>query len=338
MAEAADSKGKEAVRVVLTGAAGQIGYSMLPLICTGQVFGPDQPIVLALLEITPALKALHGVALELEDGAYPLIEEIVQTDDAAVAFKGADYAILVGGFPRKKGMERKDLLARNGTIFKAMGQALESHAKDSCKVLVVANPANTNCLVCATNVPKIPKTNFSALTRLDYNRATAQVALKAGLKVAEVKNVIIWGNHSATQVPDVTAAIDSKTGKSIELDNEWVRGDFTKRVQSRGKEIIEARGFSSAMSAANATKDAFRDWVLGTEGDYHVAMAVWSDGNSYGVADGLYYSFPVRCRDGKYSIVDGVAVDDTVKELMKKSEAELIEERSEALADSDKKE
>jgi len=329
----ADEKKEEssAVKVVITGAAGQIGYSMLPLFANGQVFGTDVKIVMSLLEITPALPALNGVRMELDDCAYPLVEEIICTDDANVAFKDADYAVLVGGFPRKKGMVRADLLAKNAPIFKAMGEALEKNAKKTCKVLVVANPANTNCLICATHAPSIPKENFCALTRLDFNRARSQISTKLSVPSTEIKNIVIWGNHSKTQVPDVSnATIGGKKASEIEaLTADYLTKEFIPLVQSRGKAIIDARGLSSALSAANGAKDCLRDWVCGTPDGETVAMAVYSTG-AYGMTKGIFYSVPCTCKDGKYTVVTDYKVGDDIKALMTASEKELCEEAKEA--------
>mmetsp|Transcript_37720 Transcript_37720/g.62014 ORF Transcript_37720/g.62014 Transcript_37720/m.62014 type:complete len:327 (+) Transcript_37720:99-1079(+) len=316
------------VRVCVTGAAGQIGYSLLPLLATGQVFGANQKVVLQLLEITPVLPALEGVRMELDDCAYPLVDDIICTDKAEVAFKDVDFAILVGGFPRKAGMQRKDLLAKNAPIFIAMGQALDKYAKKTVKVVVVANPANTNCLIAATNAPSIPKENFCALTRLDQNRAKSQIAAKLQVKSNDVKNIVIWGNHSATQVPDVNNA--TVNGKAVELDAKFLKEEFVPCVQKRGAAIIKARGFSSALSAANGAKDCMRDWVQGTPQGETVAMAVYSDG-SYGIEKGIFYSFPCTTKDGAFTIVTDYKVTDDIKTLMKASEKELLEEKSEAL-------
>eukprot|EP01083_Nonionella_stella_P138294 420861_1 len=325
----AEQKENAAVRVVITGAAGQIGYSILPLFATGQVFGPNQKVVLSLLEITPVLPALEGVRMELDDCAYPLVDEIVCTDNADVAFKDADYAVLVGGFPRKKGMLRKDLLAKNAPIFKAMGAALEKNAKKTCKVVVVANPANTNCLIAATNAPSIPNKNFCALTRLDFNRARNQIAQKLGVKCPEVENLVIWGNHSKTQVPDVSNATASGKPAPDQLDKAYLTDEFIPLVQGRGKAIIDARGSSSALSAANAAKDCLRDWVQGTPDGQTVAMAVYSEGQ-YGIAKGIFYSFPCTTKNGEYKVVEDYKVGDDIKALMQASEKELLEEKAEA--------
>jgi len=320
-----------AVKVVISGAAGQIGYSLIPLFANGQVFGYDQKVVLSLLEIEPAMKALNGVRMELDDCAYPLVEDIICTADANEAFKGADYAVLVGGFPRKKGMVRADLLAKNAPIFKAMGEALENNAKKTCKVLVVANPANTNCLICASHAPSIPKENFCALTRLDFNRARSQISTKLGVPSTEIKNIVIWGNHSKTQVPDVSnATISGKKASEIDaLTEDYLKKEFIPLVQGRGKAIIDARGLSSALSAANGAKDCLRDWVQGTPDGETVAMAVYSTGH-YGMTKGIFYSVPCTCKDGKYTVVTDYKVGDDIKALMTASEKELVEEAKEA--------
>lgn len=286
-----------------------------------------------LLEITPALPALQGVRMELDDCAYPLVEDIICTDKADVAFKDCDYAVLVGGFPRKKGMLRKDLLAKNAPIFKAMGCAIDQYAKKTCKVLVVANPANTNCLICATNAPSIPKKNFCALTRLDFNRAKSQIASKLGVKSRDIENMVIWGNHSKTQVPDVNnCKISGKAASEYDaLSDKYLKEEFIPSVQGRGKAIIDARGASSALSAANGAKDCLRDWVQGTPKGQTVAMAVYSDGSAYGIEKGIFYSFPCTTADGEYTIVTDYKVTDDVKALMKASEKELLEEKAEAM-------
>jgi len=287
---------------------------------------------LTLLEVPQALNALKGSVLETEDGAYPLVEAVIPTTDPAVAFKDVDYAILVGGFPRGAGMERKDLLAKNTPIFQSMGEALEKYAKDTCKVLVVANPANTNCLVCSRFAKKLPKRNFAALTRLDQNRAAAQLAHKLGVPVRSVSNVVRWGNHSNTQVPDASNAVITVDGvrKTVQVEEKWERSEFTQSVQQRGKTILEARGLTSALSAANAIKDCIHDWHFGTpEGD-HVALAVYSDGSYYGIAKDIFYSMPVACKNGNCSIVSDLKINEDVQKLMKKTEEELLAERHEA--------
>jgi len=323
---------KEPLRVVITGAAGQVGYALVPLLASGQVLGFDQPLIITLLEIPAAVKSLNGVAMEIEDGAYPLVEAVIPTTEPSVAFKNVDYAILVGGFPRGVGMERKDMLAKNGPIFQSMGDALQKYAKETCKVLVVANPANTNCLVCSRHAIKIPRRNFAALTRLDQNRATALLARKLGTPTRKVANVIIWGNHSNTQVPDVSNAVVTVDGvqKSAEVEEKWVSGEFIPSVQQRGKAVLEARGSSSAVSAANAIKDALRDWHFGTPEGEHVALAVYSDGSYYGVAKDIFFSFPVTCKNGTYTVVSDLKIGESVRNLIKKSEQELLEERHEA--------
>ena len=320
---------KDPVRVAVTGGAGQIGYSILFRIASGQLLGPDQPVVLHLLEITPALDGLRGVAMELEDCAFPLLAGVVQTDDANVAFEGVNYALLVGSRPRTKGMERGELLAANGAIFTAQGKALSDNAADDVRILVVGNPANTNCLIAMNNAPKIPNERFTAMTRLDHNRAKAQVALKAGVPVSDVTNMTIWGNHSATQYPDLfRAKIGGRNAAEVIDDQAWLESDFIPTVQKRGAAIIEARGLSSAASAANAAIDHVRTWVDGTpEGDW-VSMGIPSDG-SYGVPEGLISSFPVTTNAGEYEIVQGLELDDFSRERIDASVAELGEERDE---------
>jgi malate dehydrogenase len=319
--------GNEPVRVAVTGAAGQIGYSLLFRVASGALLGPDQPVQLRLLEITPALGALAGVVMELEDCAFPLVHGVVQTDDPARAFEGVNIALLVGSRPRTKGMERSDLLSANGAIFTVQGRALSDNAADDVRVLVVGNPANTNCLIAMNNAPGIDPARFTAMTRLDHNRAKAQVALKAGVHVADVTRMTIWGNHSATQYPDVFhAEIGGKNAAEVIDDQAWVEGTFIPTVQQRGAAVIEARGASSAASAANAACDHVRNWVLGTAPDDWVSMAVPSDG-SYGVAEGLISSFPVRCDDGRYEIVQGLAIDAFSRSRIDASVAELADER-----------
>jgi malate dehydrogenase len=318
---------KDPVRVAVTGAAGQIGYSLLFRIASGQMLGDDQPVILQLLEITPALDALKGVAMELDDCAFPLLAGIVQTDDPNRAFEGADYALLVGSRPRSKGMERKDLLEANGAIFTVQGKALSDNANKDVKVLVVGNPANTNCLIAMNNAPNIPNEQFTAMTRLDHNRAKAQLAAKAGVPITSITRMTIWGNHSATQYPDLFhAEVDGRNAAELIGDQAWLENDFIPTVQQRGAAIIEARGLSSAASAANAAIDHVRDWALGTpEGDW-VSMAIPSDG-SYGVPEGLISSFPVTCSGGRYQIVQGLEIDDFSRQRIDASVAELAEER-----------
>ncbi len=323
---------KTPVRVAVTGAAGQIGYSLLFRIASGQMLGPDQPVILQLLDITPALDALRGVAMELDDCAFPLLEGIVQTDDPDEAFGDANYALLVGARPRSKGMERKDLLEANGAIFTVQGKALSDNAAADIRVLVVGNPANTNCLIAMNNCDRLPDRNFTAMTRLDHNRAMAQLAAKTGSTVRDVTKMTIWGNHSATQYPDLFhAEVKGQNAAALVDDQAWLEGEFIPTVQQRGAAIIEARGLSSAASAANAAIDHMRTWALGSpEGDW-VSMAIPSDG-SYGVAEGIISSFPVTCADGEYAIVQGLDIDDFSQARIDATVTELSEERA-AVAD-----
>lgn len=322
---------KEPVVVAVTGAAGQIGYALLFRIAAGDMLGKDQPVKLRLLEITPVLKALQGVIMELNDCAFPLLHGVVATDDAAVAFEGADFALLVGSRPRGPGMERNDLLQANGAIFTGQGRALNDHASRGVKVLVVGNPANTNCLIALNSAPDLDPTQFSAMTRLDHNRAVSQLADKVGKRVTDIKRMIIWGNHSSTQVPDVSHALVAGEPAINSVDEEWVETVFIPTVQKRGAAIIEARGASSAASAANAAIDHMRSWALGSqEGDW-VSMGIPSRGH-YGVAEGIVYSFPVTIANGQVRVVEGLAVSEAVGRRMKATEAELLEERA-AVAD-----
>jgi malate dehydrogenase len=315
---------KDPVRVTITGAAGQIGYALLFRVASGAMLGKDQPVILQLLEITPALGAVKGVVMELDDCAFPLLHDVTYTDDANVAFKDTDYALLVGSRPRGPGMERKDLLEANAAIFSAQGKALNDNASPNVKVLVVGNPANTNALIAQRNAPDLDPRNFTAMTRLDHNRAMAQLAAKAGKHVSDVEGLCIWGNHSATQYPDIhRASVAGEEAMSI-VDMGWYTGDFIPTVQQRGAAIIEARGASSAASAANAAIDHMRDWALGS--DAVLSMGVYSDG-SYGVAEGLIYSFPVTCSGGDWRIVQGVEVNAFSQEKMDATETELTEER-----------
>ena len=318
---------KTPIRVAVTGAAGQIGYSLLFRIASGAMLGEDQPVILQLLEITPALGSLRGVAMELEDCAFPLLTEVVETDDPDVAFGDAGVALLVGAMPRKAGMERSDLLSANGGIFKPQGEALGRSAAKDVKVLVVGNPANTNSLIAMNNAAGLEPGRFTAMTRLDHNRAMAQLAQRVGVPVAEVTNMTIWGNHSTTQYPDLFhAKVGGKSGVDAVGDMEWVENTYIPTVAKRGAAIIDARGASSAASAANAAIDHVHDWHLGTpEGDW-VSMAIPSDG-SYGVPEGLISSFPCTCKDGKYEIVQGLEVDDFSRKMIDASVAELAEER-----------
>ncbi len=316
---------KAPVRVAVTGAAGQISYSLLFRIAAGEMLGTDQPVILQLLEITPALDALAGTAMEIEDCAFPLVAGIVQTDDPSLAFKDADYCLLVGARPRGPGMERKDLLEANAQIFSVQGKAINDNANPAVKVLVVGNPANTNALIAYRNAPDLNPGQFTAMTRLDHNRAIAQLANKAGKHNTDVDGMIIWGNHSATQYPDLNhCSVDGTAAKEL-VDQDWVATDFIPTVQQRGAAIIKARGLSSAASAANAAIEHMRDWALGTSGKT-VSMGIHSDG-SYGVEEGLIYSFPVSCDGGNYSIVQGLEINDFSQDLMNKTEQELKEER-----------
>jgi len=316
---------KSPVRVAVTGAAGQISYSLLFRIAAGEMLGKDQPVILQLLEITPALEALKGVAMEIEDCAFPLVHGIVQTDDPNVAFKDADYCLLVGARPRGPGMERKDLLEANAAIFSEQGKAINDSASRDVKVIVVGNPANTNALIAYRNAPDLDPGQFTAMTRLDHNRAMAQLANKTGKHTTDVDSMIIWGNHSATQYPDIHHCKVDGVDASGLVDQDWVVGDFIPTVQQRGAAIIKARGLSSAASAANAAIEHMRDWALGTNGKI-VSMAIPSDG-SYGIPEGLMYSFPVTCEGGKYTIVQGLEINDFSRDLMDKTAAELSEER-----------
>jgi malate dehydrogenase len=318
---------KTPVRIAITGAAGQIGYQLAFRIASGQLFGPDQPIILQLLEITPALGALNGVAMELDDCAFDTLHSIVVTDKAEVAFRDLHYGLLVGARPRGPGMERKDLLLANAQIFSAQGKALDAVADRRVKILVVGNPANTNALIARENAKGLDPRNFTAMTRLDHNRAKAQVAAKVGAHVSEVRQAIIWGNHSATQFPDLAHATVAGTPALTRVSQSWYRDEFIPTVQQRGAAIIKARGASSAASAASAAIDHVRDWALGTsEGDW-VSMGVASDG-SYGISEGVVYSYPVRCVGGDYQIVQGLAVDEFGRSKMAATDAELREERA----------
>jgi malate dehydrogenase len=310
----------------VTGAAGQIGYSLLFRIASGQMLGPERPVILQLLEITPALDALRGVVMELEDCAFPLLEGVVQTDEPKEAFEGVNFAMLVGARPRSKGMERSDLLEANGGIFRPQGQAINDGAADDVRVLVVGNPANTNCLITRANAHAVPSERFTAMTRLDHNRAVAQLALRTGTSVRAVKRMTIWGNHSATQYPDVFhAEVGGKPASEL-VDEKWIADEFIPTVQQRGAAIIDARGLSSAASAANAAISHINTWVHGTpEGDW-TSMAVVSDG-SYGVPEGLISSFPVTTRDGSYEIVQGLEHNDFARPRFDATVTELAEER-----------
>ena len=318
---------KAPVRVAITGAAGQIGYQLSFRIASGQMLGPDQPVILQLLEITPALDALKGVVMELDDCAFPTLAGIVATDDPNVAFKDANFALLVGARPRGPGMERKDLLEANAAIFSVQGKALNDHASRDVKVLVVGNPANTNSLIAQSNAPDLDARNFTAMTRLDHNRAMAQLAARTNSHVNDIKRMTIWGNHSATQYPDVNHATVNGEGAGGLVDPSWLADEFIPVVQQRGAAIIKARGASSAASAASAAIDHMHDWALGTpDGDW-VSMAVPADG-SYGIEPGIIYSYPVRCANGDYEIVQGLEIDDFSRARMDDTENELREERA----------
>ena len=320
-------KSKTPVRVAITGAAGQIGYQLAFRIASGQLFGPDQPIILQLLEITPALDALNGVAMELDDCAFETLHGVVVTDKAEVAFKDINYGLLVGARPRGPGMERKDLLLANAQIFSAQGKALDAVADRRVKILVVGNPANTNALIARENAKGLDPRNFTAMTRLDHNRAKAQLAGKTGTHVSDIRGAIIWGNHSATQFPDLAHATVGGAPALSKVSQSWYREEFIPTVQQRGAAIIKARGASSAASAASAAIDHVHDWALGTAGDDWVSMAVASDG-SYGIGEGIVYSYPVRCVRGEYQIVQGLSVDEFGRGKMAATEAELREERA----------
>ena len=314
------------VRVTVTGAAGQISYSLLFRIAAGEMLGPNQPVILQMLEITPALEALKGVAMELEDCAFPLLAGMVCTDDAGVAFKDSEYALLVGARPRGPGMERKDLLEANAAIFSAQGTALNDNASKAIKVLVVGNPANTNALIAQRNSPDIDPRQFTAMTRLDHNRAMSQIANKTGMTINDVTHMTIWGNHSATQYPDLHETKVAGKPAIDMVDQEWYENDFIPTVQQRGAAIISARGASSAASAANAAIAHMRTWAMGSaDGDW-VSMGVYSDG-SYGIAEGLIYSFPCVCKDGDWSIVQGLDINQFSRDKMTATEQELAEER-----------
>jgi len=315
------------VRVAVTGAAGQIGYSLVFRVASGQLLGPDQPVVLQLLEIPPAMEALEGVAMELDDCAFGLLSGIKLTDRPETAFDGVGVALLVGSRPRTKGMERKDLLEANGAIFTGQGQALNDRAADDLRVLVVGNPANTNCLIAMANAPDVPAERFSAMTRLDHNRALTQVAARAGVSVNDVSRMTIWGNHSATQYPDLfRCRVGARSAAEVIGDQTWLEDTFIPSVQQRGAAIIEARGASSAASAANAAIDHISDWLSGTPEDNWVSMAVRSDGR-YGVDQGLISSFPVTCNDGDWSIVPDLEIDEFSRARIDVSVDELVTER-----------
>ena len=317
---------KKPVTVTITGAAGHIGYALAFRVASGQMLGPDQPVNLHLLEITPALPSLGGVVMELSDCAFPTLNRIVASDDAKTAFKDCDYALLVGARPRGPGMERKDLLLANAQIFSAQGRALDEAASRDVRVLVVGNPANTNALIAASNAPGIERRNFTAMMRLDHNRSLGQLAEKTGKHTTAIRRMIVWGNHSATQYPDIAhCTIGGKPARSL-IDTQWYREQFIPLIQQRGAAIIKARGSSSAASAASAAIDHMHDWALGTpDGDW-VSMAVPADG-SYGIGEGVMYSYPVTCKGGRYEIVQGLSVDEFSRGRMDATHRELLEER-----------
>lgn len=318
---------KDPVRVAITGAAGQIGYQLLFRIAAGNMLGPDQPVILQLLEIPPAMGAVSGVVMELVDCAFPLLHDVIASDDPNVAFKDADYALLVGARPRGPGMERSDLLEANGAIFTVQGKALNDHASKDVKVLVVGNPANTNALIAMQSAPDIDPKQFTAMTRLDHNRAMGQLAEKTGKQTLDVTKMTIWGNHSSTQYPDIAHAKVAGDNAADLVDRDWYESDFIPTVQSRGAAIIKARGASSAASAASAAIDHMRTWALGTaEGDW-VSMAIPSDG-SYGIKEGIIFSYPVTCKDGEYEIVQGLEIDEFSQARLDATEQELREERA----------
>lgn len=318
---------KRPMRVAVTGSGGQIGYSLLFRIASGEMLGPDQPVILQLFDITPALPAVRGVVMELEDCAFPLLAGVVVTDDVRVAFKDVDVALLVGSRPRTKGMERKDLLEMNGAIFTEQGRALGEVASRNVKVLVVGNPANTNCLIALRNAPGLGPRNFTAMMRLDHNRAMSQIATKTGKAVSSVKRVTIWGNHSATQYPDLyQATADGQSVAKLVNDQSWIEQSFIPTVQKRGAAIIEARGLSSAASAANAAIVHIRDWVHGTPSDDWVTMGIASDG-SYGIPEGVIYGYPVTCAGGDFKIVHGIDISEFSRARMDATHKELLEER-----------
>ncbi len=317
---------KKSVTVTITGAAGHIGYALAFRVASGQMLGTDQPVNLNLLEITPALPALGGVVMELSDCAFPTLNRLVATDDARAAFRDCDYAMLVGARPRGPGMERKDLLLANAQIFSAQGKAINEAASRGVHVLVVGNPANTNALIAASNAPDIERQNFTAMMRLDHNRSLAQLAEKTGTQTTAIRRMIVWGNHSATQYPDIShCTVTGKPARAL-VDQQWYREQFIPIIQQRGAAIIKARGASSAASAASAAIDHMRDWSLGTTAADWVSMAIPADG-SYGIPEGVMYSYPVTCKGGRYAIVQGLAVDEFSRGRMDATHKELLEER-----------
>ncbi len=317
---------KPPVRVAVTGAAGQISYGLLFRIASGAMLGQDQPVILQLLEIPPAMNALNGVVMELEDCAFPLLHGVMTADDPNIGFGDTDYALLVGARPRGPGMERKDLLQANAQIFSVQGKAINDNASRNIKILVVGNPANTNALITASNAPDIDPKNITAMTRLDHNRAISQLASKTGAASTDITKMTIWGNHSATQYPDIHHALINGKPAVDSVDSAWMEQDFIPTVQKRGAAVIEARGASSAASAASAAIDHMRTWALGSPDNDWVSMAIPSDG-SYDIDKGIIYSFPVTCSDGEYAIVQGLDVNDFSREKMRATETELLEER-----------
>ncbi|MCG8488910.1 MAG: malate dehydrogenase [Chromatiales bacterium] len=318
---------KPAVKVTITGAAGHIGYALAFRIASGAMFGQDQPVILRLLEIPQAISSLNGVGMELEDCAFPLLHDIVLTDDPSIGFRGTDYAILIGAKPRSKGMERKDLITENAKIFSNQGKAINDHASPDVRVLVVGNPANTNALIAAANAPDLKPSQFTAMTRLDHNRALGQLANKSNSLVADITRMTIWGNHSMTQYPHIDNCLINGQPVFDLVSQDWAIDHFIPKIQRRGAEIIEARGLSSAASAADAVVDHVHDWALGTRDSDWVSMAVHSDG-SYGIDEGVVFSFPVTCKNGNYEIVQGLELDDFSIARLKASEKELLEERT----------
>ncbi|MCG6930504.1 MAG: malate dehydrogenase [Desulfofustis sp.] len=321
---------KKPVRVAVTGAAGQIAYSLIFRVAHGDMLGPDQPVILQLLEIPPAMNALNGVVMELNDCAFPLVAGIVSSDDPAVAFKDVEYAFLVGARPRGPGMERGDLLAANAQIFSVQGKALNDHANKNVKILVVGNPANTNALITLKNAPDLNPKNITSMMRLDHNRSLSQIAEKTGSHSTKVEQMVVWGNHSATQYPDISYATVNGAPVKDKVDNEWYVDTFIPTVQQRGAAIIKARGASSAASAASAAIDHMRDWAKGSQGSW-VSMGVYSAGNPYGIDEDIMYSFPITTENGAWKIIEGLKVNDFSREMMSKTEKELISER-EAIA------
>jgi malate dehydrogenase len=318
---------KKPIKISITGAAGHIGYALVFRVASGAMFGPDQPVILRLLEVPQALSSLSGVGMELEDCAFPLLYDVVLTDDVAIGFRDADCAVLVGAKPRGKGMERKDLIEENAKIFSAQGRAINDYASAQVRVLVVGNPANTNALIAAANAPDLDRRQFSAMTRLDHNRALGQLANKTNTLVADIQRMTIWGNHSTTQYPDIGNCLVDGVPALEKVSRDWAIDHFIPRIQRRGSEIIAARGLSSAASAADAVVDTLRDWMLGTpEGDW-VSMAVPSDG-SYRIPEGVVFSYPVICRGGDYEIVQGLELDEFSQARLQQSEQELREERA----------